>query len=108
MGGSGWQRSVGRRIKWGEDTAGAAVLRAMDPSCKRLVRRVRTSVNSPSIVKIGTRTAPPPMPAADAITVAKNMPIAHAMSALESGKTLSFSSVRGAWKRVKHFCWQYL
>ena len=38
------------------------------------------SVNSPIIVKSGTSTAPPPMPAADASTVAQKMPIAQLMS----------------------------
>ena len=60
------------------------------------------SVNSPSRVNNGTRTAPPPIPAADARTVAKKIANAQIVSVREGGKVKSASSGDsrlGAWKR---------
>lgn len=60
------------------------------------------SVNSPSSVKRGTSTAPPPMPAADARTVATKIARAQTVSAWDGGQVRSVSSGvsrRGGWKR---------
>ena len=61
------------------------------------------SVNSPSIVKRGTSTAPPPMPAAEARTVARKTATEHWMSDRPRGKSESDSpgpERRGGRKRT--------
>lgn len=57
-----------------------------------VLRRASCSVNSPSKVKSGTRTAPPPMPAAEASTVAAKTAMPQLMSFCPMGKSPSFST----------------
>ena len=67
------------------------------------------SVKPPTMVKIGTRSDPPPMPAADARTVAENVAAAVCKSVFRRPKSDSCSSLEKSGverKREKHFSLQ--
>ena len=83
--GGGW--------RWEEAWEGSAGRVALG-RCRwvAVLRRASCSVNSPSKVKSGTRTAPPPMPAAEASTVAAKTAMPQLMSFCPMGKSPSFST----------------
>ena len=66
------------------------------------------SLNSPNRVKSGTSTAPPPIPAAEANTVARFTPMAVFTSPGPNGKRPSLTGISGWGRyRVKHLALQW-